>query len=91
LLPDDQAQELRGLWEEFEAGVTADARFAAALDRIQPLLLQYHTCGKSWQLHGITSRQVLARNSRIRDISEELGRFVDDLIQECIAKEYLRK
>ncbi len=89
LLPDDQAQELKSLWEEFEAGATVDARFAAALDRIQPLLLQYYTGGKSWQLHGITSRQVVARNSRIKDISEELGRFVDDLLQECLVKKYL--
>src|SRR6201999_4403107 len=41
LLPETQAAELRALWEEFEAGVTPDARFAVAIDRFQPLLLNF--------------------------------------------------
>jgi putative hydrolases of HD superfamily len=43
ILPDDLHLELRGLWEEFEAGATLEARFANALDRLQPLLHNFHT------------------------------------------------
>ncbi|MEJ2725886.1 MAG: HD domain-containing protein, partial [Deltaproteobacteria bacterium] len=53
LLPGDQAGELRGLWEEFEARKTAEARFAAALDRVQPVLQNYHTQGEIWKKNRI--------------------------------------
>ncbi len=49
LLPADQAQEMRALWEEFETEESAEARFAAALDRLQPLLGNYYTQGGAWQ------------------------------------------
>src|SRR5438874_2362757 len=48
ILPPDQSLELRTLWEEFEAGTTADARFALALDRFMPQLHNYYTKGRSW-------------------------------------------
>ena len=59
LLPDDQRDEMHRLWEEFEARETSEARFAAALDRLMPILHNYHTQGRSWQEHGITQAQVL--------------------------------
>ena len=59
LLPTQQATELRTLWEEFEAKQTPEARFAGALDRLQPLLLNYHTEGQMWRHHGISSEQVI--------------------------------
>src|SRR5262245_7397588 len=62
ILPEDQCEELRELWEEFEAATTADARFALALDRFIPQLHNYHTQGRSWAEHGITADQVLERN-----------------------------
>ena len=49
LLPGDQARELRQIWDEFEARTTPEARYAAALDRLQPVLLNYHTQGRSWR------------------------------------------
>lgn len=61
LLPPGQAAELRALWEEFEAGASADARFAAALDRLQPLLQNAHTDGGTWAEHGLSRAQVLER------------------------------
>jgi len=67
LLPDDQAAELRALWEEFEAGATPDARFAVALDRLQPLLVNHHAGGGSWRDHAVTRAQVVARMAPIRD------------------------
>ncbi|HEX8673323.1 MAG TPA: HD domain-containing protein, partial [Longimicrobium sp.] len=50
LLPPDQADEMRALWDEFEAGETPDARFAVALDRLQPLLVNFNSDGGTWKL-----------------------------------------
>ncbi len=48
LLPDDQAQEFRALWDEFEAAESADARFAKSLDRFQPPNQNLQSGGGSW-------------------------------------------
>ncbi|MFL5386552.1 MAG: HD domain-containing protein [Longimicrobiaceae bacterium] len=67
ILPDAQAGELAALWAEFEAAETPDARFAAALDRFQPLLQNYYGGGGSWREHAITRAQVLRRMDPIRE------------------------
>ena len=89
LLSPDQEQEMRGLWDEFEERETPEAKFAAALDRLMPLLHNYHTQGRSWQENGIVSRQVLERNAHIADGSEDLWRYVHALIEDAVAKGYL--
>lgn len=86
ILPEDQARELRGVWEEFEAGRTAEARFAAALDRLMPVLHNCFTAGRSWREHGITADQVIARNSAITDGSEKLWQYARALIADAVAK-----
>ena len=63
LLPDEQGRELRELWDEFEATGTPEAQFAGAVDRLMPLLHNFHTQGGSWRKHGITREQVLGRNA----------------------------
>lgn len=62
LLPADQAAQFRGLWEEYEAGATAESRFAGSLDRLMPLLHNLATAGRSWHEHGVTADQVRERN-----------------------------
>lgn len=62
LLPDDQAAEFRALWDEFEAKVTAESRFATAIDRFQPMLLNCLTEGAAWRRNGVRHAQVIARN-----------------------------
>ena len=64
LLPPDQSAEFRGLWEEFEARQTPEARYAAALDRFQPLLHNYRTGGRAWLDHAVTSDRVRAEPLR---------------------------
>lgn len=76
LLPSEQEKEFRGLWEEFEAGKTPEAKFAAAMDRLQPLLLNLHRNGVSWQEHGIKFGQVEKRVSRIEKGSEMLYKYI---------------
>ncbi|HYW08302.1 MAG TPA: HD domain-containing protein [Longimicrobium sp.] len=85
LLPPDQGAELRALWEEFEAGTSADARFAVAMDRIQPLLQNFHGGGGSWREHGITRAQVLRRMAPIRAGAPTLWPTVLDMIDEARA------
>src|SRR5262249_5006563 len=58
LLPPGQASSLRALWEEFEERVTPEARFARALDRLQPMLINMVTEGGTWAAHGVTADQV---------------------------------
>src|SRR6185436_62458 len=67
ILPEAQARELTALWAEFEAAETPDARFAAALDRFQPLLQNFYGGGGSWREHAITRAQVLRRMDPIRE------------------------
>jgi putative hydrolase of HD superfamily len=81
ILPAEQACELAGLWEEFEAGESADARFAAALDRFQPLLLNFHGGGGSWLEHGVTRAQVLRRMDPIREGAPALWPVVLDVVE----------
>ena len=61
LLPQDQAAEYRGLWDEFERMDTDEAIFAAAVDRIQPLLMNSESKGKMWKQHKVTKEMVMKR------------------------------
>lgn len=90
LLPPDQAAELRALWDEFEARDSAEARYAAAIDRLQPLMHNYLTQGKAWRAHGVTADQVLAMNRpRIGAASAALWQAAERMIAESVAKGWL--
>lgn len=89
LLPPDQAIEVRSLWDEFEAQVTPAAQFAACLDRLQPLLNNWQTQGYSWRKHGISQDLVLQRMSPLQTGAPVLWKFVEQLVQECVAAGYL--
>lgn len=80
ILPEDQAKEMRDIWEEFEAGFTPEAQFANALDRIQPIMLNDITGGKAWREHEIAASQVINRNENTHLGSEELWKHVKELI-----------
>lgn len=75
ILPQDQAQEIRALWEEFEEGKTPEARFAVTLDKIQPLLLNDASGGISWQEHHVAVSKVLRRNGKTHEGSERLWEY----------------
>ncbi|MBF2025671.1 MAG: HD domain-containing protein [Oscillatoriales cyanobacterium C42_A2020_001] len=89
LLPANQGAELRSLWEEFEAQSTPEAQFAASLDRLQPMLNNYHTEGGTWKLHGITRDRVLQRATPIAAGAPPLWDFVQQLIDDSVAAGYL--
>ncbi len=62
ILPEDQSRKLRALWEEFEAGESSEARFARAMDNIQPAMLNNATDGREWASRGVRLSQILERN-----------------------------
>lgn len=86
LLPEMQAMEYRGLWDEFEAMETAEAKFANMLDKVQPLLLNDASGGKSWAEHGVKKSQVIARNARTHEGSEQLWEYAKALIEKNAAE-----
>jgi putative hydrolase of HD superfamily len=90
MLPDDQAAELRGLWEEFEAGETPDARFAVALDRLQPLLVNHAAGGGSWRDHRVTREQVLSRMRPIEHALPSLWPAVVAIVDESCGRGHIR-
>ena len=86
LLPDDQRDEYRELWEEFERVDTPEAKFAAALDRMQPMLLNNAKGGVSWREHGIAYEQVRARNAHIKKGSDDLWEYIENMLAEANEK-----
>ncbi|CAL9496265.1 hypothetical protein SUDANB121_03360 [Nocardiopsis dassonvillei] len=90
LLPEDQAERARALWEEFEARVTAEARFARAVDRLSPMLANWHNEGGTWVRFGITRAQVMEKVKLISEGSEALGAYATALIDDADRRGYFR-
>ncbi|GAJ77609.1 predicted hydrolase [Vibrio sp. JCM 18905] len=90
MLPSDQEQELLALWHEFEAAQTDDAKYAKALDRLIPMLLNYHNNGQSWKEHGVSREQALTINKRIEFGSVTLWDKAKELIEEATDKGWLK-
>jgi len=89
LLPADQAHYFRKLWDEFETRESPEARFAAALDRLQPLLHNSRTQGGTWREHHISRHQVIQRNSPINNSAPALWEYAAKLIVEAFEKGFL--
>ncbi|MCG9647385.1 HD domain-containing protein [Vibrio brasiliensis] len=90
MLPDDQGQPLLELWLEFETASTADAKFAKALDRIIPMLLNYHNQGQSWQEHGVSREQALTVNHKIQYGSQALWDKAQQIINDATDNGWLK-
>lgn len=82
LLPGDVASEFRGLWEEFEERITPDAKFAAAMDRWQPLLHNYLTQGGAWRSDGVTPEKVYQTKRIIAASSSKLWQVAKFLMSD---------
>lgn len=90
ILPSDQGAELRELWEEFERGETPEARYANALDRLQPLLQNLHTDGGTWRMHGVRREQVLQRMQPIHDAIPALWPMVERALQRAAERGWVK-
>ena len=90
LLPADQIEEWRALWDEFEALDTEESRFAPAIDRLQPLLQNLHTHGGAWRSHGVTREQILERMRPIENATPGIWPYIVSTIDEVWAKGWIR-
>ena len=86
MIPGNQGAELLALWREFELAESDDAKFAKALDRVQPLLVNVRTGGGTWAENGVTLEQVLQRyGPTIARGSPALWSFCEQLVREHFA------
>ena len=86
MLPEDQKADLVAIFDEFEERKTPEAKFARALDNLQPLLLNHSNGGGDWKNHDVTAEQVYGRQSRTREGSEKLFEVTDQILKEHIRK-----
>lgn len=91
LLPKDIGEELVSLWHEFEERKTPDAKFAACLDRIQPILHNYFTQGGTWKMADITHEKEMSYMLFIKEISEPLFTVVESLLATAVENGFLKR
>ena len=90
LLPDEQKSEMIGLFDEFEANETAEAKFAHAMDNLQPLILNDSNNGADWREHGIFAEQVFKRQINTKRGSTKLYEITEQIINKNIEKGNLK-
>ncbi|MFG6331781.1 MAG: HD domain-containing protein [Lachnospiraceae bacterium] len=86
MLPADQKEELTALFDEFEECRSAEAKFAHAMDNLQPLILNHSNNGGDWRAHQVTAGQVYGRQAKTKEGSETLYEATDEIIRENIRK-----
>ena len=91
LLPEDQKQKLVRIFDEFEAFQTPEAKFARAMDNLQPLLLNDSNDGGDWKEHEVNAEKVYGRQRKTKRGSEKLFEVTDQILKENIAKGNLPK
>lgn len=91
LLPGDQRDRFRALWDEFEARETQEARIANAVDRLQPLLQNEHSDGGSWRGQALTDAQILRRMAPIQSAMPEVWPHVLEVIETYCRAGVLRR
>lgn len=91
LLPEDQRDELKKLFAEFEAYETPESKFAHAMDNFQPLLLNHSNDGGDWREHGVTKDQVMNRQSKTQLGSEEIWKYAENIIEDNVNKGNIRE
>ncbi len=91
ILPLDQKEHLISLFEEFEKGESAEARFARAMDNFQPILLNDANDGKDWRKHNVNQTQVRGRQAKTKLGSKEIFDYIDKLIEKNVQKGNIKK
>lgn len=91
LLPDDQAEQFKQLWEEFEAAETADARFAKAVDRLQPILLNHVVGGGTWTDYNMDVHRERSVTIRIAESAPALWAAAESIFADAVANGWLRQ
>lgn len=88
-LPEDQGSMIRGLWEEFDAMETPDAKYAACIDRIQPFLHNVLTDGHTWQNGRVSRASVEKRIAVVREFMPEVYRWMESTIELALEKGWI--
>ncbi|NDO45678.1 HD domain-containing protein [Clostridium sp. MD294] len=92
ILPENQYQQYKSLWEEFEEGQTKEAIFANILDRLQPIMLNFKTNGMLWIENNISYKQVLERNEKtLKNGPKEISNYLITLLNKAVELGYLQK
>lgn len=91
LLPTEQAEEFIAIWEEFEAGLTDEAKFAKSMDRLEPLLQNTSNNGGTWAEFNVPYQKVYDKKKAIKEGSSVLWNYADNLLNESVAKGILKK
>lgn len=91
MLPEDQKREFVALFDEFEECRTPEARFARAMDNLQPLILNNSNEGADWREHQVTAKQVYGRQSKTKEGSQRLYEITDQIIRDHIDKGNIRE
>ena len=91
LLPEDQRDEMMQLWHEFEYMESEEAKFAASLDRLHPLIHNYKTGAPGWKNYVITRKDVEKRNQHTRESAPDLWKYIEEIIEEITEKGYISK
>jgi putative hydrolases of HD superfamily len=91
LLPKEQANELIAIWEEFEAGETNEAKFAKTMDRLEPLLQNTSNNGGTWNEFGVDYNKVYEKKKIIKDGSNTIWTYAEELINDSVEKGILKK
>ncbi len=90
ILPKELAAELLELWFEFEKNETADANFANAIDRLEPIMQNYYSKGEAWIKHNIKADQIRKVNKKIEKGSKKLWEYTLSLVDETVEKGYIK-
>lgn len=85
-LPSDQQDSFLGLWQEFETGISMEAKYARVLDALVPLLNHLEVAQPNDNPHGLTKTQVIAKKSFIQETSEILWELAQEVIDQSVAK-----
>ncbi len=88
-LPKDQSKQFRKLWEEFDEAKTPDARYAAALDRLQPFIHNLCTDGHTWVQGKVNKEQVYKRSGLSMEVLPALKPWMEEQINEAIKKGWI--
>ena len=91
LLPQDQAEEFRGLFEEFDACETPEARYAHTMDNLQPLLLNDSNDGGDWMEHDVSFSEIWKRQSLSALGSEKIGCYIKERLEENVKVGHIRE
>lgn len=86
ILPEEQARELIEIFDEFEEYETPEAKFAHAMDNIQPLILNDSNNGGDWRENNVTVEQIYGRQSKAKPGSKRLFEVTDEIIKNNIRK-----